>query len=157
MKHSLDDERLRELMAPLSNQEGNISVRNPLESLVLQNEGMLNFYYLPVRKSHILYTEITSANRDTSYPLAPDFTFHIEYNKNDVVIYEDYGAGCVYRIYLFPALPQDTTKLHQLTPIDLRNSYISLIVDERTFWFSLQQVSTMFEYNMWYTRCSSSG
>ena len=143
VRQNLDAEHLQELMSPFALRPPGTNhsvVRNPLELLLLQKEGMLSFYSLPVRRPPTLYTELTSANRDTSYPLAPDFTFHIEYHANDVVLYEDYGPGCVYRIFFMPPLPQDTTRLHQLTSVDLRNAYLSLVIDDRTFWFSMQQV-----------------
>ena len=56
-------------------------IEEPLAKLVLEREKILSFFYLPKRKLKYQYSEITSANWDTSYPLAPDFTFHIRYGK----------------------------------------------------------------------------
>ncbi len=116
-------------------------LKNSLEEMVLYREGMLSYFYLPKRQFGMSFTEITTANRNTSYPLAPDFTFHIDYSDKEVVLYEDYGPGCVYRIYLFPIMPTDTTKLYSMTPADLKDSYLVMIIDGRTFWFSLQQMN----------------
>ena len=127
-------------MSEEDNTSANRTLSNPLQVLALQREGMLNFYNLPHRKAHALYTELTSANRDTSYPLAPDFTFHIEYGQSYVVLYEDFGTGCVFRIYLFPPLPHNAEKLHQVSAAALRNAYVCMVVDSRTFWFSVQQL-----------------
>ena len=87
MRQNLDGTRLAELMAPYSF-DVSPSIVNPLELLLLPTEGMLSFYFLPQRRPLSLYTELTSANRDTSYPVAPDFTFHLEYHANDVLLYE---------------------------------------------------------------------
>ena len=110
----------------------------PLDDLILSRYQKLSFYHLPKRQRGLLYTEVTSANRDTSYPLAPDFTFHLEYNDDHVVLYSDYGPGCVHRIYLFPSLPTHTDKLYQMTARDLRDSFISLEVDRTTLRYSLE-------------------
>ena len=70
---NISDDRLQYLM---SDEENEGRKQHPLERLVL-SEGSLNFYHLPKRLMDVAYDELTSANRDTSYPLAPDFTFHI--------------------------------------------------------------------------------
>ena len=70
---------------------------NVLSSLLHPNSKHLHYFHLPKRIFDTTFTEITSANRDSSYPLAPDFTFHIEYLEKSVVLYDDYGPGCIYR------------------------------------------------------------
>lgn len=75
--------------------------------------------------------QITSANRDSRYPLGPDFTFHIEYSKQQVTIYEDYGAGCIYRIFVYPPLPTNSEVLHRMTSIDLANMFLAVEADNR--------------------------
>ena len=82
---------LKKQMAATSNHQ------SPLSYLLHPNLQQLSFLYLPKRLFTSSFTEVTSANRDTSYPLAPDFTFHIEYHDRSVVLYEDYGPGCVFR------------------------------------------------------------
>lgn len=62
-------------------QQTEVKYVDPISSMYLSRDGSLMFYHLPVirRSSVTQFTEITSANRDTSYPLAPDFTFHLDY------------------------------------------------------------------------------
>ena len=139
VNRALDRGRLKQLMAfPV--QAKNVEPKDPLEQIVLIEEGMLNFYQLPIRKLDTTYTELTTANRETSQPLAPDFTFHLNYSEKEVTLYEDYGPGCVFRIYLMPSMPTETSKLHKLTSDDLRKDFICLEIDARNFWFSIQQM-----------------
>ena len=113
---------------------------DPIAEMMLPKLSILSFYHLPKRKSSILYTEVTSANRDTSYPLAPDFTFHVRYGGDSVVLYEDFGPGCIFRIYLFPSLPRDFDVLRRLTSADLASSFIMFNIDGADFRYSIQQL-----------------
>ena len=136
---ALDRGRLKQLMTcPVK--DGNWAPKDPLEEIVLKTEGILNFYHLPMRHFDKTYTEITTANRETSKPLAADFTFHINYSEHSVRLYEDYGPGCVYRFYLYPALPTDSNTLHKMTSENLKKDFICLEIDSRNFWFSVQQM-----------------
>ncbi len=139
MNRALDKGRIKKLMTLPAGDETWKS-RNPIEELVLKDEGILNFYHLPLRQFGKSFTELTTANRETSKPFAADFTFHINYSDSDVLLYEDHGPGCVFRIYLFPALPTDSNKLHALTAKDLRKDFVHLEVDGRNFWFSVEQM-----------------
>lgn len=136
LRQNLDDSKLKDMMSGSRYENG--IVPNALADIVLQKENMLNFFYLPKRNYETSFTEITSANRDTGAPLAPDFTIHINYTESQVVLYEDQGPGCVYRIYPFPYLPTDADKLHRVTSEDLKQSFIMLHIDGRQFWFSLK-------------------
>ena len=83
---------MRHLMQPRTSDR-----HDQLVDLLHPNKQQLQFFDLPKRHFGTSFTEITSANRDTSYPLAPDFTFHLRYGEQSVDIYEDHGPGCVYR------------------------------------------------------------
>lgn len=133
----LSSETLRELMGP---RDVN-SVPNSLSKLIRYDDKMLQFYYLPKRMVATQYAEITSANRDTSYPLAPDFTFHIRYAADHVVLYEDAGPGCVYRIYMLPVMPRATTELHKITSKDLSESTLSFQIDGQQLSVSLYHIA----------------
>ena len=91
--------------------------------------------------------QITSANRDSRFPLGPDFTFHINYTQKEVTIYENYGTACVYRIFLYPWLPTNYEILHQMTSENLSSLYLKLEIDgQRLVQFSLKD---MFEAKRW--------
>ena len=139
----LSDHHLKLLMSPDSQTD---HVHNPLDEIILQNEQMFQFFNLPKRKMLTQYTEITTANRDTGYPLAPDFTFHGKYGRNWVQIYEDHGPGCISRIYVLPLLPTDTSKLHKMTSKDLKKHILEFNIDGQSFRYTLQQIS---EGNDW--------
>lgn len=79
----------------------------------------------------VMKIQITSANRDPRYLLAPDFTFHIDYRKNEVTIYKDYGPGCVHRIFLYPWLPTNYEVLHRMTSANLSDMFLKFEIDER--------------------------
>ena len=132
----LDEARVKEIMLADQHQQ---EILDPLAEIVLQ-ENLLSFYHLPKRISDRLYTEVTSANRDTSYPLAPDFSFHISYGEREVVLYEDYGPGCVYRIYLFPILPRTANELHKITSTDLQDMSLNLVIDFNNIQFPLPKL-----------------
>lgn len=107
---------------------------------ILFETDRLHFYDLPKRKI-ALFSEITSANRDTSYPLAPDFSFHLEYTSNGVKIFEDHGSGCVFRIYLFPILPRDANALHRMKNSDLKDMFIVFDFDGKSQKFTLEAMA----------------
>ncbi|ELT89878.1 hypothetical protein CAPTEDRAFT_200569 [Capitella teleta] len=130
--------RIYELMT--SEEFPSDTVYNPLSNIIMQPENLLHFYHLPKRKKSVSFTEITSANRDARYPLAPDFTFHIRYARNKVVLYEDTGPGCLYRLYLFPVLPTNAQELHRLKSKDLALMYLHVDIDNQAFKFTLQQL-----------------
>ena len=139
INRALDRGRLMELMTyPVKDSDW--IPNDPLETITLKKEGILKFYHLPLRHFDKTYTEITTANRETSHPLAADFTFHSNYSENSVRLYEDYGPGCVYRIYLYPVLPTDSNKLHKMTSENLKKDFICLEIDGRNFWFSVQHM-----------------
>ncbi len=136
---ALDSGKLKELMTNhVKDQKW--TPKDPLEEIVLRDEEILNFYHLPMRHLGTTFTEVTTANRETSKPLAADFTFHINYSKTTVVLYEDYGPGCVYRFYFYPVMPTDSNKLYQMVAADLKKDFINLEIDGRNFWFSIQQM-----------------
>lgn len=141
---NISQEQLRVLMA--ANDVTVFTRWDPIAEMTIQNLGMLSFYHLPKRKSSILYTEVTSANRDTSYPLAPDFTFHVRYGEDSVVLYEDFGPGCIFRIYLFPSLPRDYDVIRRMTSADLKSSFLLFNIDGADFRYSVQQ---LMEANDW--------
>ena len=138
LKRPVENERLHQLMS--GDEFPDDEPVDPLSKIVMSSENLLHFYHLPKRKRDVSYTEITSANRDTSYPLAPDFSFHVRYLPDRVVLYEDYGPGCIYRLYLFPVLPTSAQELHRLTSKDLYTMYLHINVDGKSFKFTLQQV-----------------
>ena len=115
-------------------------VKNPLHVLAPVGSWQLNLFHLPKRQVGRLFTEITTANRDTSYLVAPDFTFHIKYDTKSVVLYEDFGPGCMYRNYLYPHLPTSTDLLYKITHKDLRNTYLHLVIDESEYQYSIEQM-----------------
>ena len=86
------------------------------------------------------YGEITSANRNTSLRLAPDFSFLIRYDKREVTLYEDHGPGCVFRIFLYPSLPTDYTVLQRLTFDHLGNLSLVIDVDGEIYTYGLDQM-----------------
>ena len=112
-------------------------VKPPLSDIYIQDMDTLSFLHMPKRRLHATYTELTSANRDTSYPLAPDFTFHIRYEGRHVVLYEDYGPGCVYRIFLFPVLPTLTDALYKIQAKDMVHLGLEVTVDGKAVHYSL--------------------
>ena len=114
-------------------------VYRPLDDIKFPKYQTLSFYHLPKRHCGLMFTEVTSANRDTAYPLAPDFTFHLQYSRTNVVLYEDYGPGCVHRVFLFPVLPTHADLLYKMTASDLRNSFISFVIDGTEFKYGLEQ------------------
>ena len=116
------------------------NINEPLESLVTTRYKTLQFWDLPKRRFGRMYGEITTANRDTSEPLYPDFTFHSEYQKHNVTLYEDYGPGCIFRLYLMPNLPTDANEIYSMTAKDLKTSALHFIIDGEIFIFSLEEV-----------------
>ena len=112
---------------------------NAFNIMFLLDTTMFHFYDLPKRKLS-LFTEITSANRDTSYPLAPDFSFHINYYNDSVQIYEDHGPGCIYRTFLFPLLPRDADSLYRMSSYDLADMFLLFEIDDYQFKFSLHNM-----------------
>lgn len=118
----------------------NKSLLTPLQQFYAVKSNAFHFYELPKRKHFTTFTEITSANRDTRFPLAPDFTFHIAYNDSHVTLYEDYGSGCVFRIYLYPPLPTNADVLYRMTASDLAMLFLIMVIDGVTFRYSLEQI-----------------
>ena len=109
---------------------------DPFSNLISSHEETLKFLNLPVRIYSKSYNEITSANRGSNQPFPPDFSFHLEYGSNHVTIYEDYGPGCVFKMFLLP----------QLWKTDHRRSWVSIDVDGYNFSLSLQD---MYSGNSW--------
>lgn len=90
---------------------------------------------------------MTSANRDSHFPLAPDFTFHIDYSQRHVVIYEGYGPACVYRIFLYPSLPTNSEILHKMTLSNLSAMFLVMEFDNKlVLRFSLQKLAEADEW-----------
>ena len=139
LRQSLDEDHLQRLMATSSDPQTQLN--NPLRELILPSAGMLNFFNLPKRKLATSFGEVTSAHRDSSLPLAPDFTFHLHYSETEVVLYEDHGPGCIYRIYLFPQLPTQATLLNDLTARYVKEHYLSVVIDDQSFYFSLEHIT----------------
>lgn len=139
---SIDSRSLRMLMSlpSLVPMQSNGSALYPLQSIYVAKANALHFYDLPKRRTAMTYTEITTANRDTRFPLAPDFSFHIGYNKSRVTLYEDYGPGCIFRIYLFPPLPTDNEAIYKMTSRDLESLTMDIVVDGVQHQYSLRQI-----------------
>lgn len=90
---------------------------------------------------------MTSANRDSRFPLAPDFTFHIDYFPRRVVLYEGYGPACIYRIYIYPSLPNNFQVLLKMTSRNLSAIFLVMEFDGKpVLKFSLQKLA---EANEW--------
>ena len=98
----------------------------------------LTFFHLPSRRSQQSFTELTSANPDTALPLAPDFTFHLRYANDSLVIYEDQGAGCILRIFLLPILPTDFSLLRAMTARNMSRPLLRVDIDGRPFTFTMR-------------------
>lgn len=107
---------------------------DPIESLFpphlsIQAAASYHLFSLPKLKIGQTFNEITSGNPDHVNSLLPDFTFHIAYSTEFVVIYEDHSPGCVHKIYLFPLMSTNAEKLHQVTFSDLFNHTLEITVD----------------------------
>lgn len=139
---AIDSKTIKRLMLRPGyvNRHSNNTVLTPLEQIYVDKANTLHFYDLPKLKTFATYTEVTSANRDTRFPLAPDFTFHLKYELNRVKLYEDVGPGCIFRIYLFPPLPTDTEAIYKMTSKDLVNKSLRIIIDDVAYRYSIQQV-----------------
>lgn len=139
---AIDTRTVKELMRRprYVNRFSNDTVPTPLEQIYVEKSNAFHFYDLPKLKTFVTYTEVTSANRDTRFPLAPDFTFHLKYEPNRVTLYEDAGPGCIFRIYLFPPLPTNSEAIYRLTSRDLVNKSLRVVIDNMGYRYSLQQV-----------------
>jgi len=95
----------------------------------------------------VFHCQVTSANRDSRFPLAPDFTFHIRYSQRHVVLYEGYGPACIYRIFIYPFLPTNSEVLHKMTLSNLSSVFLMMEFDSKlVLRFSLQKLA---EANEW--------
>ena len=111
-----------------------------LKDLLSTNKKFLSFLYLPVHFKNSLFSEISSANPNTKYPLGPDFTFHLEYSEDKIKFFEDFGCGCISRVYLLPPFTGLQERIDKLTSTDLEKVLIILKIDEEDFSFSLKNV-----------------
>lgn len=95
----------------------------------------------------LFHCQVTSANRDSHFPLAPDFTFHIDYSQRHVEIYEGYGPACIYRIFLYPSLPTNSEVLRKMTLSNLSTMFLIMEFDSKlVLRYSLQKLA---EANEW--------
>ncbi|CAD5116152.1 DgyrCDS5074 [Dimorphilus gyrociliatus] len=134
--------------------KGRPDFEDPIESLLpphlsIQAAASYHLFSLPKLKSDLAFNEITSGNPDHIQSLLPDFTFHIGYSTNHVIIYEDYNPGCVQKIYLFPLMPTNAEKLHRVTFEDLANHTIEITVDGVQINYSLAELQ---HSNLFYER-----
>lgn len=107
---------------------------NPLESLLpphlsIQAAASYHLFSMPKLKVDQTFDEVTSGNPDRVNSLLPDFTFHIAYSTEYVVIYEDHSPGCLHKIYLFPLMSTNAEQLHQVKFSDLANHTLEITVD----------------------------
>ena len=111
-----------------------------LFNIVSPGGDRIKLWHLPKRKTHSQFTEITSANRDSRYPTAPDFTFHLEYGTRIVTLYEDHGPGCIYRLYMMPEITTDTNKRAKLKFSDFANSSLVFEIDSHNVSYTIEHV-----------------
>jgi len=77
----------------------------------------------------------------------PDFTFHIEYSRRRVVLYEGYGPACIYRIYIYPSLPINYEVLNHMKLSNLSAMFFVMEFDNKLMLrYSLQKLA---EANEW--------
>ncbi|ESN95955.1 hypothetical protein HELRODRAFT_193453 [Helobdella robusta] len=116
-------------------------VRLPKVSNFIHGYGSFyHFYRIPRRFKKAFYSEMTSANPDTAHPLAPDFSFHLTYDKNKVKIFHDTNCGCIYRIYMLPPFSSYLNKVDLLKPQDLKNLFLEITLDDVTTIYSLTEI-----------------
>ncbi|ESN95954.1 hypothetical protein HELRODRAFT_193452 [Helobdella robusta] len=95
---------------------------------------------IPRRFKKAFYSEMISANPDTAHPLAPDFSFHLTYDKNKVKIFHDTNCSCIYRIYMLPPFSSYLNKVDLLKPQDLKNLFLEITLDDVTTIYSLTEI-----------------
>lgn len=106
--------------------------------------------HLPKRKRHMSFSEITSSNPDTANPLSPDFSFHLSYGKRTAKLFEDYGCGCLYRIYVLPPFSSFSDKIDSLTVDDMNGLKIVIELDNMATSYTLQEIMMSRSYPFFY-------